>query len=230
MSIVVKRIRRPDKRQVLGLKGASVASVHECLGIQTSSLMDSSIKPVLVGTKVTGPAVTVDCYPGDNLTLHIAISLCEPGDVLVVNGRGAKVALWGALMSAQAAHRKIGGVVIDGAVRDSEEIRRTRFACFASAITAQGAVKRTLGSINTTISVGGVVVTPGDLVIGDDDGVVVVPINRVRTMRRLVIERERKEAATRRLYSGGKTSVELYHFDEYLKSKNVRVVESADGV
>ncbi|MDE1858100.1 MAG: 4-carboxy-4-hydroxy-2-oxoadipate aldolase/oxaloacetate decarboxylase [Thaumarchaeota archaeon] len=227
MSVIVKDFERPPASQISKLAGAGVSTIHECLGSQNANLMRHDIKPLSEGMSLVGPAVTVDCSPGDNLTIHIAVAFAKPGDVLVVNGHGIPAGMWGSQMAFQAVHRGIKGIIVDGAVRDSKDLRRMKFPTFAKMISSQGTVKKSVGSVNVAIQCGGVVVKPGDVVVGDDDGVVVVPRHDLQGLPALVRKREKKEAENRKLYAKGVTSMELNHYDDYLKDKKVRVVRDA---
>lgn len=223
MPRVVKRIQRPPGTVVRGFKAIGVATAHECVGKDSANVMDPGIKPLGLGMKLCGPAVTVECFPGDNSTIHVAMTLCQAGDVLVVNGRGAPNGMLGSQMSFQCLERKIGGFVIDGGVRDSKEIREMGFPCFARHVHPQGTGKSILGSVNVPIQCGGVVVYPGDIVLGDDDGVVVIPRATAGTVLQRSKARDKKETEDRKLYRQGRTSMELLGLHTLLEGKNVEV-------
>lgn len=134
------------------------------------------IQPLARTMKVAGPAFTVEVRPGDNLMIHAALALAKPGDVIVVDGKGdLSCALTGALMAAHAQKAGIAGFVIDGAVRDTDECARGSFPIFAAGANPNGPLKNSGGRINWPVSLGGTTVNPGDLIVGDADGVVVVP-------------------------------------------------------
>ena len=134
------------------------------------------IQPLAKSMKVAGPAFTVEVRPGDNLMIHAALALAQPGDVIIVDGKGdLSCALTGALMAAHAQKARIAGFVIDGAVRDTEECARGGFPVFAAGANPNGPLKNSAGRINWPISVAGTTVNPGDLVVGDADGVVILP-------------------------------------------------------
>jgi RraA family protein len=135
----------------------------------------ASMRPMHDGTKMAGPAITVRTRPGDNLMVHKALDLAQPGDVVIVDAGGdLSNAIIGGLMSAHAEHRGLAGIVIYGAIRDANELRRGSFPVFACGVTHRGPYKDGPGEINVPISIGGMVVEPGDVVIGDDDGVIAV--------------------------------------------------------
>ncbi len=155
---------------------AAVAS--DCLG--RSQAMAGAISPLAPTMRIVAQARTVDCMVSDNSALHAAIARCEPGDVLVCDGKGFEDgALFGGLMTRSALEHQIAGLVIDGAVRDSAEIVEAGFACFARSVVPGGPHKGFGGAIDGAVSCGGVSVSPGDLIIGDADGVTVVPYSRI---------------------------------------------------
>jgi len=153
------------------------AIASDCMN--RSQAMAARIKPVAAGTRLTGQARTVSCMVGDNGAIHAALRLIRPGEVLVIDGGGfADTALWGGLLTRAALSRGAAGVVVDGAVRDVAELRETGFPCFAAAAVPAGPHKGFGGTIDGVISCGGCTVAPGDIVLGDDDGVAVVPLAR----------------------------------------------------
>ena len=160
------------------------------------------------------------CHVGDNLTLHKALALANPGDVLVVNAGGYKeCAMWGEIMSLAAQKKGIEGLVVDGAVRDLVGIAGMKFPVFARALSPSGTTKETLSSINKPIMCGGTLVNPGDIVVGDDDGVVVIPQQEMRTAVARSKERAKKEEEVRKLIQQGKSTLEIYGFDKVIKQK-----------
>ena len=224
---MVRNIERPDQATIGGYSGIGVATIHESLGKETNSVMHNSIKPLTSGMKLLGPAVTVDSFPADNLTVHVGIVYCKPGDVLVVNGHGMEGVMFGGQMAYQSMKSGVGGIVVDGAVRDSEEIRKMQFPCFANLISALGSAKGTPGSINVPIQCGGVLVNPGDLVVGDDDGIVVVPRKATKETLERARKRLDKEDQDRKYFDRGGTSFEMYKFNEILKARGVKLVDSS---
>ena len=230
MAVVVKSIQRPDPELVKSFSGIGVATIHESIGKETNNVMHHSIKPIKDGMKLVGPAITVDSFPADNLMVHVAMTLCRPGDVLVVNGHGMPGVMFGGQMAFQSAQHGIAGIIVDGAIRDSEELKNMGFACFASFVSPLGSAKGTPGSVNVPIQCGGVLVNPGDLVVGDDDGVVVVPKPIARDVLARARSRMEKEEKARDLYKQGTTSMKLNEFDKLLKAKGVREVERLEDL
>ena len=180
---------------------AAVAS--DCLG--RSQAMAGAIGPLASNMKITAQACTVACMVADNNAQHAAIGLCGPGDVLVCDGQGFEdSALFGGLMTTSSVMHGVGGLVIDGAVRDSLEIIEAGFSCFSRAVVPSGPHKGFGGVINGPISCGGVAVSPGDLIIGDADGVTVVPIARASdTLAAAQAILEKEERALAGLANGG---------------------------
>jgi 4-hydroxy-4-methyl-2-oxoglutarate aldolase len=156
------------------------------------------IAPLSPSMRIAGPAVTVEVRPGDNLMIHAALALAKPGDVIVVDGKGdLSSALMGEIMCQQAAALGIAGVVIDGAVRDSEAIRELGFPMYAAGLNPNGPTKSVAGRVNHPISIGGVTVNPGDLVVGDADGITVIERHKAAAM--LPLAAEKVAAETKRI-------------------------------
>jgi 4-hydroxy-4-methyl-2-oxoglutarate aldolase len=186
------------------------ATVHEAYGRRGA--LPSAIKPVWPGARVAGPAFTVACAPADNLWLHRAIYAAVPGDVLVVDVAGhTDAGYWGEVMTAAAQHRKLGGLVIAGGVRDVERIAELRFGVFAAAVCIQGTTKvnEQGGSIGASIDIGGVRVQTGDTVLGDADGVVVVAAAAVAAVKNAARERSERERRILDRLAHGESTLEL---------------------
>jgi 4-hydroxy-4-methyl-2-oxoglutarate aldolase len=174
MNIVIRDFARPDPNVVRGFEGIPTGVVSDAMGRCNS--MAAEIKPVWPGAKVLGPAMTVRTFPADNLMIHKAATLAKPGDVVVVNAGGYRdTAVFGDLLGFSMKVHQVAGIVIDGAARDAEGLAAIGFPVFARAILPMGPFKDSPGSINLPISCGGVVVRPGDIILGDADGVVVIP-------------------------------------------------------
>lgn len=171
---VVKSIERADKALVRQFRDLVPANISDVQGRQNT--MDARVKPIYAPmTKLCGPAVTVKARPGDNLISFKAIELARPGDVIVISGAfDMTYSLWGGVMSAMAKAKGIAGLVTDGLVRDVAQTRDVDFPVFAIGLTPTGPTKEGVGQLNTAISCGGVIVNPGDIIVGDEDGVVVV--------------------------------------------------------
>jgi 4-hydroxy-4-methyl-2-oxoglutarate aldolase len=205
---VILHIERPQRQLIEGYRGLGAATVYEAAG--RSGSVHPAIKPLARGLRLLGPALTVRCHPRDNLMLHKALQIAQEGDVLVAATDGyPEAGYWGGLMATSALARKLGGLAIDGCVRDSEEIIAMGFPIFCRGTCIRGTTKGLLGSVNLPILFGEVPVHPGDLVLGDDDGLVVVP--RAQMQAVLAASRQRVEAEKRKaaVLAGGVSSVEF---------------------
>jgi 4-hydroxy-4-methyl-2-oxoglutarate aldolase len=162
-----------DRATIAALGEVPVAALGDVLGRR--GIMDAGIKPLSDMTRIAGPALTVETRPGDNLMLHAALKIARPGDILVVNGHGyAEAAVWGMLMTHTAIAVQLGGLIIDGALRDRQEIVASGFAACTRWICAAGPHKDGPGQVNLPVACGGVAVRSGDVIVGDADGIVVI--------------------------------------------------------
>ncbi|MCX8117042.1 MAG: 4-carboxy-4-hydroxy-2-oxoadipate aldolase/oxaloacetate decarboxylase [Desulfobacterota bacterium] len=205
---VIKEIQRPPKELIESFRRIGTATVHEASG--RKGAVDHRIKPIASGLRLCGPAFTVQCHPGDNLMLHKALERAQPGDILVTaTGGSYEYGYWGGLMATSAVAKQLGGLALDGCIRDSAEIIRMGFPIFCRGFCIRGTTKTVLGLINHPILFGGVLVQPGDLILGDEDGLVVVE----RTECEAVLEKSIKRLEAERLKSerlkAGISSVEL---------------------
>jgi len=167
-----------EKAELENWRGLPPAIVSDCMN--RTQVMAGAIKPVAAGMTLLGQARTIVCMVGDNSAVHVAIGLLQPGQILVVDARGFEdAAMWGGIMTRAALKQRIGGLVVDGAVRDASEIRELGFPVFARAVVPAGPHKGFGGIIDGPIACAGCPVRPGDIVIGDDDGVCVVPLERM---------------------------------------------------
>ena len=191
----------------------SAATVHEALGKYGN--LPSAIKPISSTMKVCGPAYTVKTMPRDNILLHQAYAYAKPGDVIIANCSGFyEAGYWGDLMSLGAKTKGINGLVIDGCVRDADEIEAMGFPVFSRGLCILGTSNHGDGFLNEPIIIGGVLINPGDIIIGDRDGVVVVPQNRIAEAIEMSLAREAKEENIRRQLRDGKTSLQIYGWDK----------------
>jgi 4-hydroxy-4-methyl-2-oxoglutarate aldolase len=184
---------------------ADSALLHEALGRRGA--LSHEIKSIYPGARVLGQALTVRCAAGDNLMLHVAISIAKPGDVLVATMDGfTEGGAWGEIASLAAQLRGIRGVVLDGAARDVDATARLGFPVFARGVSIKGTTKRQRGSLNTPITIGGVQVCHGDIVVGDVDGVVIVPLAEVgETVAKAKALREKEHVIMQKLREGAST-------------------------
>ena len=220
----VRNIHRADAGVIATLERLGVSTVHEAQG--RSGLMQPYMRPVWRGARIAGRAVTALCHPNDNWMIHVAIELVKPGDVLVVacsseNTNGAI----GDLISTSLKARGVKGVVIDMGCRDAAEIEEMKFPIWARAISAQGTIKGTVGSVNLPVTCGGVHVRPGDVVVADDDGVVVVDRKKTKEVAAAGEEREKKEATNRQRLLKGELSLDIYDMRKALAEKGLKYVD-----
>lgn len=217
MPHVVTKVCRPEQAVIRAFAELGAATVYEAA--ERVGSVDPAIKPLARGVRLLGPAVTVRCHPRDNLMLHKALQIAEPGDVIVATTDGyPEAGYWGALMAVSAMARKLGGLAIDGCVRDSEEIVRMGFPVFCRGTCIRGTTKSVLGTVNHEILFGDVLVAPGDLVLGDDDGVVVVARDYIRRVLDAAQERTENERQKEERLARGVTSVELNKLEAVFRS------------
>jgi len=225
---IVRTIQRPDADAVRLLGQLGVATVHEAQG--RTGLMRPYMRPIYVTAKTAGPAITVSCQPGDNLMIHAALELCEAGDVLVVTTTSESTdGMFGELLAVSSRARGVVGLVIDAGVRDVADITAMDFPVWAKAISAQGTVKATPGSVNVPVVCAGASVGPGDVIVGDADGVCVVPRETAADIARLGAERVAKEEKTRERLRKGELGLDFYGFRAKLAELGVRYVDEEEG-
>ena len=221
---VVRRIDRPDAEVVHVLGDLGVATVHEALG--RAGLMRPYMRPIYPAAKVHGTAVTVSCQAGDNLMIHAAVEVCQPGDVLVVAPASeSSDGMFGELLGVSCRAHGIAGLIIDAGVRDTADLINMQFPVWAKCISAQGTVKASAGSVNIPIVCAGAIVNPGDVVVGDCDGVVVVPHKKAAEVARLGEQRRTKEIKTRERLSKGELGVDFYGLRAKLAELGVEYID-----
>ena len=200
--VVVTDITRADPNLVDRLGHHGVATVHEAMG--RVGLAGPELRPIQQGVRVAGSAVTVLGHPGDNLMIHAAVEQTEPGDLLVVTTTSPSIdGAFGDLFATALKARGVRGLVTTTGVRDTADLRGMQFPVWSAGVYSQGTVKNTPGSVNIPVILAGVAVEPGDIVIADDDGVVVVPQDRARQTLDAADARAAKEEADRQAYEAG---------------------------
>lgn len=226
--IAYTQIPRLDMALIARAAQSTVADLHEGLGAIASrqALMNTAMRPVWTGAKICGQAVTCYNYPGDNLLLHVAAKLAEPGDVIVAtNGGSAQGALWGDMITYYAQKKGIVGAVIDGAARDTGKLREMAFPVFSTAIAVSHPEKRGPGSVNVPMVVAGVTVNPGDLIVADDDGVLAIPADLVAVAVENAEARAAKEEGFRRKLDEGSTMFDLLGLQKDVDACGLEIVD-----
>jgi 4-hydroxy-4-methyl-2-oxoglutarate aldolase len=222
MEQFITNITRLSSELIKAYQQQAAATVYEAAGQQGA--MDHTIRPIGSGMKLCGSALTVRCQPADNLTLHAAIALAAPGDVIVADvGQCVEAGHWGEITTVAAQVRGVAGLVINGGVRDLEPVQRRGFPIFSRSISMKATVKKTPGLINHPIVCGGITVRPGDLVLGDDDGVVVVPREQAETVLAAAIAREEHEAKVMQRLQEGELTLDVLGFRQALDQHKIQL-------
>jgi 4-hydroxy-4-methyl-2-oxoglutarate aldolase len=224
---IVRRIRRPTVDAVRALASHGVATIHEAQG--RTGLLKPYMRPIYSAARVCGPAITVSCHPGDNLMIHAAIEVCAPGDVLVVAPTAESTdGMFGELLANSCVAHGVVGLIVEAGVRDVADLTTMNFPVWSKAISAQGTVKASAGSVNTEIVCAGVTVRPGDVVIGDQDGVVIVKREQAAEIAKLSDARVAREKLTRERLRAGELGVDFYGLREKLLTLGVEYVDEED--
>ena len=228
MPIVVRNPVRTDPMVAAAFTRFGVATVHEAQG--RTGLLDPLLRPIHPGSRIAGTAVTVSVPPGDNWMIHVAVEQCRRGDVLVVapTSRSEAGYIGELIATALRAHGALG-VVIDAGCRDVAELTRMGFPVWSACVSAYGTVKETLGDVNLPVVCAGQLVTPGDVVVADDDGVVVVPRAGAADVLEACQQREEKEALSRKRYEDGELSLDVSAMREKLAAKGLVYIDAEDA-
>jgi 4-hydroxy-4-methyl-2-oxoglutarate aldolase len=209
LNVIVTDPPRADLAQVDKLAEYGTATVHEAIG--RGGYLGPGIRPVQAGARIAGTALTVLCWPGDNLMLHVAAEQAKPGDIVVVTttspcGDG----LFGELIATSLAAHGVRGIVMGAGLRDTAELRAMGFPAWTANVSAQGTVKETPGAVNVPVSIGGQVIRPGDAIVADDDGVCCVPRLDVETAVTASAARTAKEETNRKALAEGQLGLDMY--------------------
>jgi 4-hydroxy-4-methyl-2-oxoglutarate aldolase len=223
---IVRNIQRADPSLIQTLGRLGVATVHEAQG--RVGLMNPYMRPIYPAAAVAGSAIPVLCPPGDNLTIHAAIEFCREGDVLVIaiaEQTGHEYGMFGELLGTTCRWHGLAGLVIEAGVRDTAELTRMKFPVWSKAITAQGTAKVAVGSVNLPIVCAGAHVDPGDVIVGDADGVVVVKRQAAAEVASAAEDRREQEELIRRRLEAGELGLDIYGWRDKLAQLGVEYEE-----
>jgi 4-hydroxy-4-methyl-2-oxoglutarate aldolase len=224
---IVRKVVRAESEVVKTLGDLGVATVHEAQA--RTGLMRPYMRPIYPAAKAAGAAITISCHPGDNLMIHASIEFCQKGDILVVSTTSESTdGMFGELLAESARAHGVVGLVIDAGVRDVRDLTEMDFPVWSKAVSAQGTVKATAGSVNVPIICAGAWVRPGDVIVADADGVVVVKRETAAEVARLASDRFTKEQKSRERLKAGELGLDFYGLRAKLAELGVRYVDELE--
>jgi 4-hydroxy-4-methyl-2-oxoglutarate aldolase len=223
-NVVVRNIKRADSNAIGTMEALGVSTVHEALG--RYGLMKPYIRPIWAGACIAGPAVTILAQPGDNWMIHVAVEQCQPGDIVVLGCTADNTdGMFGDLLATSLKARGVKGLIIDAGCRDVATLKEMGFPVWSRAISAKGTVKATLGAVNIPVVCAGVNVEPGDAVVADDDGVVIVPKKYAVETAQKAQKRFDDEDAKRQKLASGVLGLDMYNMREPLQKAGLVYVD-----
>lgn len=222
--VMITKVERPNPDVIGKLERFGTSTIHEAQG--RTGLMATYMRPIYTGAALGGTAITVSVPPGDNLTLHVAVEACQPGDVLVVVPTSyCTDGYFGELLATSLQTRGVRGLIIEAGCRDIRALTEMKFPVWSRAVSSQGTVKATLGSVNVPVVCAGAYLRAGDVVVADDDGVVVIPRENAPAVAEASAQRVKKEAVTRKRLAKGESGLDVYGWREKIRKLGLRVFE-----